>query len=37
MEKGRVLLIQSCSNNWCKIKTSNFEGWIKVENSWGLN
>ncbi len=37
IEKGRVLLIQSCNSNWCKIKTSNFEGWIKVENSWGLN
>ena len=37
IEKGRVLLVQSCSNNWCKIKTGNFKGWIKVENSWGLN
>ena len=37
IEKGRVLLIQNCKNNWCKIKTGNFKGWIKVENSWGLN
>ena len=37
IEKGRVLLIQYCNNNWCKIKTGNFKGWIKVENSWGLN
>ena len=37
IEKGRVLLIQNCNNNWCKIKTGNFKGWIKVENSWGLN
>ena len=37
IEKGRVLLIQSCSNNWCKIKTGNFKGWIKIEDSWGLN
>ena len=36
IEKGRVLLIQNCNNNWCKIKTGNFKGWIKVENSWGL-
>ena len=36
IEKGRVLLIQNCSSNWCKIKTGNFKGWIKVENSWGL-
>ena len=37
IKKGRVLLIQNCNNNWCKIKTDNFKGWIKVENSWGLN
>ena len=37
IEKGRVLLIQNCKNNWCKIKTGSFKGWIKVENSWGLN
>ena len=37
IEKGRVLLIQNCRNDWCKIKTDKFKGWIKVENSWGLN
>ena len=37
IEKGRVLLIQNCNNNWCKIKTDDFKGWVKVENSWGLN
>ena len=37
IEKGRVLLIQNCKNNWCKIKTGNFKGWIKIEDSWGLN
>ena len=37
IEKGRVLLIQNCKNNWCKIKTGDFKGWIKIENSWGLN
>ena len=37
IEKGRVLLIQNCNNNWCKVKTGNFKGWIKVENSWGIN
>ena len=36
IEKGRVLLIQNCSENWCKIKTGNFKGWIKIENTWGL-
>ena len=37
IEKGRVLLIQNCSENWCKIKTGNFKGWIKIKNTWGLN
>ena len=37
IEKGRVLLVQNCNNNWCKIKTGNFKGWIKIENSWGRN
>ena len=37
IEEGRVLLIQNCDNDWCKIKTGNFKGWINVENSWGLN
>ena len=37
IKKGRVLLVQNCKNDWCKIKTGNYKGWIKVENSWGLN
>ena len=37
IKKGRVLLIQNCSDNWCKIKTGNFKGWIKIKNTWGLN
>ena len=37
IKKGRVLLIQKCDSKWCKIETDNFRGWIKKENSWGLN
>ena len=37
IEKGRVLIIQKCNNNWCKIKTGSFKGWIRIENLWGLN
>ena len=37
IEKGRVLLLQNCNKNWCKVKTGSFKGWIKVENTWGLN
>tara|TARA_B100000941_G_scaffold94571_1_gene65717 strand:- start:497 stop:937 length:441 start_codon:yes stop_codon:yes gene_type:complete len=37
IEKGRVLLVQSCNNNWCKIKTENFKGWVKIGHIWGIN
>ena len=37
IEKGRVLLLQNCNKNWCKVKTRSFKGWIKIENTWGLN
>ena len=37
IEKGRVLLVQSCNNNWCKIKTESFKGWVKIGHIWGIN
>ena len=37
IEKGRLLIIQSCDVDWCKIKTSNFKGWIDKKNLWGVN
>ena len=37
IEKGRLLLIQNCNEKWCKVKTGNFKGWIKIKNTWGLN
>jgi len=35
LEKGRLVLIFNCKKKWCKVKTGNFKGWIKVENVWG--
>ena len=35
IKKGRVLVVQKCENNWCKIKTGKFRGWIKNKNIWG--
>ena len=29
LRKGRLCLVKKCKNNWCKIKTGNFVGWIK--------
>ena len=35
IKKGRVLVIQKCQLDWCKIKTEDFKGWIKTDNIWG--
>ena len=35
IKKGRVLIVQKCEKNWCKIKTKKFNGWIKNKNIWG--
>ena len=35
IKKGRVLVVKKCENNWCKIKTGKFHGWIKKNSIWG--
>tara|TARA_Y100000996_G_scaffold395144_1_gene360094 strand:+ start:221 stop:664 length:444 start_codon:yes stop_codon:yes gene_type:complete len=35
IKKGRVLILQKCDGVWCKIKSENFKGWIKINNIWG--
>ena len=35
IKRGRVLVVQKCDNNWCKIKTEEFKGWIKNNEIWG--
>ena len=37
IKKGRVLIIQKCKGIWCKVKSDDFKGWIKVDNVWGLS
>ncbi len=34
-EKGRLFLIKKCKDNWCKIKTGNYSGWIRKQSLWG--
>jgi len=36
IKKGKLLILQKCEKNWCKIESNNFEGWIKSNNVWGL-
>ena len=35
IKKGRVLIVEKCEDDWCKIKTEKFKGWIKNNNIWG--
>jgi len=30
-----LLIIKKCKNNWCKIKTESYSGWIETANIWG--
>ena len=35
LEKGRLCLILKCENDWCKVKTDKYSGWVKEEDLWG--
>ena len=35
IEKGRLLIIDKCQEKWCKIKSSDYQGWIKTKDIWG--
>ena len=35
LEKGRLCLIKKCKNNWCKVKTGNYLGWVEKQNLKG--
>ena len=35
IKRGRVLIYQKCENDWCKVKSEKFKGWIKIDNIWG--
>ena len=35
VEKGRLVLVSKCKNDWCKVKIEKFSGWIKKSRIWG--
>ena len=35
IEIGRLLLVTKCKNDWCKIKSGKYSGWIKKDGIWG--
>ena len=36
IQKGRILILQKCTGEWCKIKSQKFKGWVKTNDVWGL-
>ena len=36
LEKGRLCRVLKCQNEWCKINTGKFKGWLQKKNLWGL-
>ena len=37
IKEGRMLIIERCENICCKIAVEEYEGWVKINNLWGLN
>ena len=35
LEKGRLLVIKKCKDDWCNVSTNKYKGWIKTKNVWG--
>ena len=35
LEKGRLLVIKKCEDNWCYVTTDNYTGWVKIKDIWG--
>ena len=35
LEMGRLCLVKKCKNNWCKIKTGSYSGWVEKQNLRG--
>ena len=36
IEMGRLLIVDKCQEKWCKIKSDDYQGWIKTNDIWGL-
>lgn len=34
-EKGKLILIKKCKENWCKTSDKEISGWILFQNYWG--
>ena len=36
IKKGRILILKKCYNEWCKVQTGKYKGWVKKDILWGL-
>jgi len=36
IKKGKLVKINKCQNEWCKISTGEFKGWLEKKSLWGL-
>jgi len=36
LKKGKLVKIKKCNDNWCKVISEDFKGWVKKNSLWGL-
>jgi len=36
LKEGRLVKIDKCKDEWCKVISADFKGWVKNLNLWGL-
>ena len=36
LKKGRLVRINKCKDEWCKIKSGQYKGWLQKKSLWGL-
>ena len=36
IKKGRLLIIQNCEDDWCRVSTEKIKGWVNADNLWGI-
>ncbi len=36
LKKGRLTKIKKCREDWCKVSSDKYKGWLKKDSLWGL-
>ena len=37
IREGKLLIVEKCEQQWCRISSGDYKGWIKTDDIWGLN